>query len=103
MKKINLYKIALSFAILFLISSLFLIFSGNMASAGPWLIAFFISLAIGVRGFTAVKGLSYTIWIFTGVTTAMFFPQYFTTVGSFQFKLLIVPLLQIIMFGMGSQ
>lgn len=103
MKKINLYKIALSFAILFLISSLFLIFSGNVASAGPWLIAFFISLAIGVRGFTAVKGLSYTIWIFTGVTAAMFFPQYFTTVGSFQFKLLIVPLLQIIMFGMGSQ
>lgn len=103
MKKINPYKIALSFAILFLISSLFLIFSGNAASAGPSLIAFFISLAIGVRGFTAVKGLSYTIWIFTGVTAAMFFPQYFTTVGSFQFKIMIVPLLQIIMFGMGSQ
>ena len=33
----------------------------------------------------------------------MFFPQYFTTVGSFQLKLLIIPLLQIIMFGMGSQ
>ena len=103
MKKINPYKIALIFAILFLISSLFFFFSGNTAIAGLLLIAFFISLAIGVRGFKAVKGLSYTIWIFTGVTAAMFFPQYFTTVGDFQFKILIVPLLQIIMFGMGSQ
>jgi BASS family bile acid:Na+ symporter len=33
----------------------------------------------------------------------MFYPQYFTSVGDFQFKTLIVPLLQIIMFGMGSQ
>jgi len=33
----------------------------------------------------------------------MFYPQYFTSLGGFQFKLLIVPLLQVIMFGMGSQ
>jgi bile acid:Na+ symporter, BASS family len=33
----------------------------------------------------------------------MFYPQYFTSVGDFRFSLLIVPLLQIIMFGMGSQ
>ncbi|HEX7585931.1 MAG TPA: bile acid:sodium symporter family protein [Prolixibacteraceae bacterium] len=103
MKKINPYQIALGFASLFLILSLAFIFTGNLNESGPLLILFFLSLAIGVRGFTAVKGLSYTIWIFTGVTAAMFFPQYFTAIGSFQFKLLIVPLLQIIMFGMGSQ
>jgi BASS family bile acid:Na+ symporter len=103
MKKINSYKIVLGFSILFLFITLFLIFEGNLENAGPFLITMFLSLAIGVRGFTAVKGLSYTIWIFTGVTAAMFFPQYFTTAGSFQFKTLIVPLLQIIMFGMGSQ
>ena len=33
----------------------------------------------------------------------MYYPQYFLSVGDFEFKLLIVPLLQIIMFGMGSQ
>ncbi len=103
MKKINSYKIALGFSVLFLIITVLLIFTGNLESAGPYLIAMFLSLAIGVRGFTAVKGLSYTIWIFTGVTAAMFYPQYFTSAGSFQFKTLIVPLLQIIMFGMGSQ
>ncbi|QGY48155.1 bile acid:sodium symporter family protein [Maribellus comscasis] len=33
----------------------------------------------------------------------MYYPKYFLAAGSFEFKLLIVPLLQIIMFGMGSQ
>jgi BASS family bile acid:Na+ symporter len=33
----------------------------------------------------------------------MFYPQLFISVGGFQLKKLIVPLLQIIMFGMGSQ
>jgi bile acid:Na+ symporter, BASS family len=103
MKKINSFKIAIGFAVIFLVIALIQITAGNISSSGPSLIAFFISLALGVRGFKAIKGLSYTIWIFTGVTDAMFFPQYFTTIGNFQFKILIVPLLQIIMFGMGSQ
>ncbi len=60
-------------------------------------------LAIAVRGFHVLKGLSYTIWIFTAVTASLFYPEYFTSAGNFQFKTLIVPLLQIIMFGMGSQ
>jgi len=33
----------------------------------------------------------------------MFYPDLFTSVGDFQLKKLIVPLLQIIMFGMGAQ
>lgn len=103
MKKINAYQIASGFAVLFLIISLFFIFTGNLANSGPFLIAFFLSLAFAVRGFNAFKGFAYTIWIFTAVTASMFYPQYFTSAGSFQFKTLIVPLLQIIMFGMGSQ
>lgn len=103
MKNINNYKIAAGFALLFFLTSLLFIFSGNIAHAGPFLIAFFISLALAVRGSNTFKGFAYTIWIFTAVTASMFYPQYFTSAGDFQFKTLIVPLLQIIMFGMGSQ
>ena len=103
MKKINAHKILMGFAIIFLIISLVMILTGNVAQSGPLLIVFFILLAFAVRGFKAVKGFSYTIWIFTAVTASMFYPQYFTSIGDFQLKLLIVPLLQIIMFGMGSQ
>ena len=103
MKKINPHTIAISCAILLLIIALVMIMNGNIASAGPLLIAFFILLAIGVRGFKAAKGFSYTIWIFMAVTASMFYPRFFTSIGDFQLKLLIIPLLQIIMFGMGSQ
>jgi bile acid:Na+ symporter, BASS family len=71
--------------------------------AGLLLIAGFISLAAGVRGFQKLKGFSYTLWIFTAVTVSMIYPRYFISAGDFQLKRLIVPLLQLIMFGMGSQ
>lgn len=101
--KINTYKIVVGFALLLLIICLTCIFTGNLDKSGPFLILFFISLAIGARGFATFRGFSFTIWIFAAVTASMFFPQYFTSLGSFQLKLLIIPLLQIIMFGMGSQ
>lgn len=103
MKKINGYKITLGIAVVVLVVFSFLVLTGNTVKGGPLLIAFFILLAISVRGFTAFKGLSYTVWIFTAVTASMFYPEYFTSFGNFQYKLLIVPLLQVIMFGMGSQ
>jgi BASS family bile acid:Na+ symporter len=103
MKKINFYKAAIVFAIVLLLISLIMFLTGNGTSAGPFLIVFFITLSFAVRGFTLVKGFSFTLWIFTAVTASLFYPQLFTSVGSFQLKRLIVPLLQIIMFGMGSQ
>ena len=103
MKKQNVFRIILGIALILLIISLILILTGNAVKAGPLLIGFFICLAVSVRGFQAFKGFSYSIWIFTAVTASMFYPHLFTSVGGFQLKLLIVPLLQIIMFGMGSQ
>ncbi len=103
MKKFNPYKIALGLAGIFLIIFAVMTLSGNITEAGPVLIIFFILLSTAFRGFQSVKGFTYTIWIFTAVTASMFYPQFFTSIGNFQLKLLIVPLLQIIMFGMGSQ
>ena len=103
MKNNNKYTIALGFALLLLIITLVMLFTGNGSKTGPLLIAFFITLSFAVKGFQPTKGLSFTMWMFTAVTTAMFYPQYFVSMGGFQLKSLIVPLLQIIMFGMGSQ
>ncbi|MFO7620703.1 MAG: bile acid:sodium symporter family protein [Bacteroidales bacterium] len=77
--------------------------SGSINLTGIFLISGFIALALGVRGFEKLKGFSYTLWIFAAVTVSMFYPQYLTSVGSFKLNRLITPLLQIIMFGMGSQ
>jgi bile acid:Na+ symporter, BASS family len=71
---------------------------------GGWaLMLFFVSLAIAFRGNKLLKGLSYTVIILAAVSLAMYYPQYFKTVGDFKLSLLIVPLLQIIMFGMGTE
>ncbi len=98
-----LYKSAVGAALILLIIVLYLIFTGGLAAAGPFLITALVFLAIGVRGFKLFKSLSYTIWIFAAVALSMYYPQYFQRAGDFELKKMIVPLLQIIMFGMGSQ
>ena len=99
----NIHKILLSCSLLLFIASMVMIQNGNISGTGPLIIGLFMCLALGVRGFEATKTFSYTIWIFTAVAASMFYPQIFTSWGSFKLGILIVPLLQIIMFGMGSQ
>ncbi|MDO1444703.1 bile acid:sodium symporter family protein [Rhodocytophaga aerolata] len=103
MKETNkLYTVALVAALVCLAVVLGMLAMGYRTEVGPFCILFFILLAIGVRKFPAIKGFSYTISIFAAVTVAMFYPAYFVELNGFQLKTLIVPLLQIIMFGMGT-
>lgn len=68
-----------------------------------WLIfGFFVLLAIGMRGVPSLRGFSFTVCIFAAVTIAMFYPASITEVNGYDTQALIVPLLQIIMFGMGT-
>ncbi|MGB4293464.1 MAG: bile acid:sodium symporter family protein [Bacteroidales bacterium] len=89
-------------AILVLVS-VSLVLSGLIQPSGIFIVSAFITLAFAVRSSKTLRGYSYTLWIFAAVTASMFYPQYFISIGGFQLKTLIVPLLQIIMFGMGSQ
>lgn len=71
--------------------------------SGWLLMLFFVNLAIAFRGNKVLRGLSYTVIILGVVSVAMYYPQYFKTIGDFKLSALIVPLLQIIMFGMGTE
>ena len=75
---------------------------GKHAYGGGVLVLGFICLAIAFRGYELLKGYSYTVTILAAVSLAMYYPQYFITVGTYDLKGLITPLLQIIMFGMGT-
>jgi BASS family bile acid:Na+ symporter len=76
----------------------------NDHSWGGWLLlTFFISLAIAFRSNQFLRGLSYTLMILAVVSFAMYHPQYFKTAGDLKLSALIIPLLQIIMFGMGTE
>jgi len=100
--KQNTYKIVLGLAALLLLIALGMIFTGNIELAGPLLIAFFLALAFGFRGYDSLKGFAYTTVIFAAVTMALYYPVYFVSVGDFKLTGLITPLIQIIMFGMGT-
>src|SRR5258706_10698962 len=102
------YKIVLVIALSTLAIGLFsFLLSVGADGSGLRIFGFFLIgglalLAISFRGFPLLRGLSFTMWIFTAVTCSLFYPEYVTGIGSFSFKLLIIPLLQIMMFGVGT-
>ena len=79
-----------------------MLFMGLGPNSGPFLILFFLLLALAFRGHKILKGFSFATLIFGAVSMSMFYPGPFVQIGQFQMKSLIVPLLQIIMFGMGT-
>jgi BASS family bile acid:Na+ symporter len=76
--------------------------TGNSNFSGWALTLFFVCLAIAFRRTVSLKGLSFTVIIFAAVTVAMFHPEYFLQWGDFKLSSLIIPLIQLLMFGMGS-
>jgi BASS family bile acid:Na+ symporter len=79
-----------------------LIAGAGAAVAGPLAVGFFALLAVGVRVHPVLGDFTFTLAVFASVTFAMFYPGVLDTVGGFELTLLIVPLIQIIMFGMGA-
>lgn len=76
--------------------------SGNVSLSGPFIIGFFVALAIAFRGYQHLKGYTYATMIFAAVTTSLYYPNYFLEIDGYQLSGLITPLIQIIMFGMGT-
>jgi BASS family bile acid:Na+ symporter len=85
-----------------LIISLAMIASGNIAHAGIVILLFFLLLAVVFQTSPTLKGYTYTIMIFASVAMALYYPQYFVQWGDFKVSGLITPLIQLIMFGMGT-
>jgi BASS family bile acid:Na+ symporter len=75
---------------------------GKLASAGPVAISFFVACALFLKTTKHFGGFAFTFIIFAAVVAALFYPNLFLSAGDYQFKGLIVPLLMLIMFGMGT-
>lgn len=102
MKNPAIYKSILVLAFLLLLISIGVALSGEVAASGIFLILFFVVLAIGFRGYDALRGYSYTVMIFAAAVSALFYPHLFVEWNGFKFAALIIPLIQLIMFGMGT-
>lgn len=103
MNKKSIYNLFYIAAAVLLIAWFFVTIK-QMHHWGGWLLMlFFLGLAIAFRGHKFLKGFSYTVMIFAAVSLSMYYPNYFKTVGNFNLTGIIVPLLQLIMFGMGTE
>ena len=100
----NIYKLLLiSSAILGVLSLGMLIFGGGLLETGPFIVGSLVCLAIGGRSVSMLNQMSFTIWVLAAVSVGFFYPQYFQKIGDFKFTGFIVPLIQIIMFTMGTE
>lgn len=103
MNKKSAYTLFYAAAACFLLAWIFVAVKQLHHWAGWLLMLCFLSLAIAFRGHKFLKGFSYTVLIFAAVSLSMYYPNYFKTVGNFNLTGIIVPLLQLIMFGMGTE
>lgn len=102
MSKKSVSKFLFLFAVLFLIAYLGASYMGAYDYAGWLLMISLLLTALGIRRYDLLKGYSFTIMIFAAVSLAMYYPQYFVSIGDFRLSSLITPFMQIIMFGMGT-
>lgn len=103
MNKTSVYNLFYTAAAVFLIAWIFTAIKELHHWSGWLLMLFFLSVAIAFRGHKFLKGFSYTVLIFSAVSLSMYYPHYFQRVGDFNLTAIIVPLLQLIMFGMGTE
>ena len=75
----------------------------NLLETAPFVIGALVSFVIGGLDKPAIRQHAFTIWIIIAVVTSMYYPQYFLQVGDYKLTKLVVPLIQLIMFGMGTE
>jgi BASS family bile acid:Na+ symporter len=104
MKNSGASKMYLAMAALLAIAEILLLATrnGKLPIAGLVLFGFFFVLALSAQKSEKLKGLSFTLLIFAFVSFTLYFPEMFTDWG-FDTNKLIVPSIQVIMFGMGTK
>ncbi len=101
-KKPNIYRTLLALAGLSIIVIIVLFLTGNKSMASVSVCLFFVFLLIGIQGYPNLKGFSFTVWVIAAVAISMIYPSAITEIGDYKTDKLIVPLIQLIMFGMGT-
>jgi BASS family bile acid:Na+ symporter len=95
-------RITLFLSITAFVASGFFYYFNDTSRCGLLLIIGLVMLALSFTGFSSTRGFAYTVWILVAVSAAMFYPNSFQTIGDFQLKRVIVPFVQLTMFGMGA-
>lgn len=74
--------------------------TANLAKVAAVVTAVTLACTATVR--SGIRNLAFTAWVLTCVVIAFCYPSFFIAWGGVSLKTLIVPLIQLIMFGMGA-
>lgn len=96
------YIVFLALAAVLCITTVVMIGLGHVARAGVPLTGALVLLALYALGTVKLRGMSFTFWVFAFLAAAMYFPWLFINWG-FNTQKLVIPLIQLIMFGMGTK
>jgi BASS family bile acid:Na+ symporter len=96
------FRLSLGLAFILALAVLGMFYAGNFATTGPLVLVFFCVLAVAFRLHPSTKGFSFGMVIFAMVALGMYYPSLFIEYQGFQLSVLIIPLIQVIMFGMGT-
>src|SRR5690625_1325187 len=102
MRKHWFYRACLMLCGLFLMALAGMAITGNIDNTVLSVIFCFTFLLLCMQGYRQVKWFSFTVWVLAAAVLAMFFPEQIVQIGGYETERLIVPLIQIIMFGMGT-
>lgn len=97
------YRFCYFAAFLFLLAFIFSSLVHRHNWSGCLLALFFVSMALAFRGTPKLKGYWYSVVILAVASIAMYYPQHFTLIGGKNASFFIPVLLQVIMFGMGTE
>ena len=99
-KPLRVATVAILLAILGILGAMAL---GSQIRLGPLLVALLSLLALVLYAQETLRGFGFTAWVLTFAAAAMIWPQAFGRWLGYDLRFLIVPLVQIIMFGMGTK
>jgi BASS family bile acid:Na+ symporter len=95
-------RILIGLALAFLGAGAVMLLRGEHHKIMPLWSGAMLCLAIASGGYSPSRKWAFFIWLISAVVIGMTFPSWFIRVGDFKFTRLFMPLLQLIMFCMGT-
>ena len=96
------YQGLILFSISFLAAGALMLVRGQLTRVMPMVSGAMLCLAMASGGFPAFRNWAFLIWLSTAIVIGMTFPGWFIGVGDFKFTRMFMPILQLIMFCMGT-
>lgn len=95
-------RVLIVLSLAFLVAGAVMLVRGEQQRIMPMVSGAMLCFALVSGGYAASRKWAFLIWLFTAVVVGMTFPSWFISVGDFKSTRLFIPLLQMIMFCMGT-